>query len=76
MAPPKGFDFTEQLEAAELLKDKVHGINVTDMQSACLKASSLGLCIKLKTAGFEEAEWQSWEICFQQQRLVLILCLH
>lgn len=53
MAPPKGFDFTEQLEAAELLKDKVHGINVTDMQSACLKASSLGLCIKLKTAGFE-----------------------
>lgn len=53
MAPPKGYDFTEQMEAAELLKDKVHGINVTDMQSACLKASSLGLCIKLKTVGYE-----------------------
>ena len=51
MAPPKGFDFTEQMEAAELLRDKVHGINVTDMQSACLKASSLGLCFRLKQAG-------------------------
>ena len=39
MAPPKGCDFSEQMEAAELLKGKVHGINVTDMQSACLKAT-------------------------------------
>ena len=51
MAPPKGFDFTEQMEAAEVLRGKVHSINVTDMQSACLKASSLGLCVKLKLAG-------------------------
>lgn len=51
MAPPKGFDFSEQMESAALLK--VHGVNVTDMQSACLKASSLGLCIKLKEAGIE-----------------------
>ena len=53
MAPPKGCDFTEQMEAAALLNGKVHGVNVTDMQSACLKASSLGLCIKLKQAGVE-----------------------
>ena len=53
MAPPKGFDFSEQLKTAALLKGKVHGINVTDMQSACLKASSLGLCIHLKQAGLE-----------------------
>ena len=53
MAPPKGCDFSEQMEAAELLKGKVHGINVTDMQSACLKATGLGLCIKLKQAGCE-----------------------
>lgn len=45
MAPPKGYDFSEQLEAAKLLNGKVHGVNVTDMQSASLKASSLGLCI-------------------------------
>ena len=53
MAPPKGYDFTECLETARLLNGKVHGINVTDMQSACLKASSLGLCIALKQAGLE-----------------------
>ena len=53
MVPPKGCDYSEQMEAAELLKGKVHGINVTDMQSACLKATGLGLCIKLKQAGCE-----------------------
>ena len=53
MAPPKGCNFSEQLASAALLKGKVHGVNVTDMQSACLKASSLGLCIHLKQAGVE-----------------------
>lgn len=53
MAPPKGYDFTEQLEVAKLLKGKVHSVNVTDMQSACLKASSLGLCAHLKLNGIE-----------------------
>ncbi len=53
MAPPKGCDFSQALETAALLKDRVHGINVTDMQSACLKASSLGLCIGLKQKGLE-----------------------
>lgn len=53
MAPPKGWDFTGQIETARLLKARVHGVNVTDMQSACLKASSLGLCIHLKQAGVE-----------------------
>ncbi len=53
MAPPKGYDFSRQTEVAQLLKGKVQGINVTDMQSACLKASSLGLCTHLKLAGLE-----------------------
>ena len=53
MAPPKGYDFSEQMEAAKLLNGKVHGVNVTDMQSASLKASSLGLCVALKQAGIE-----------------------
>ncbi len=53
MAPPKGYDFTEALETAAILRDRVDGVNVTDMQSACLKASSLGLCIALKQAGIE-----------------------
>ena len=54
MAPPKGADFSHQLEVAETrLKGVVHAVNVTDMQGACLKASSIGLCIKLKQAGIE-----------------------
>ncbi len=53
MAPPKGCNFAEQMEAAALLKGKVHGVNVTDMQSASLKATGLGLCIMLKQAGVE-----------------------
>ena len=53
MAPPKGYDFSEQMEAAEVLAGKVHAVNVTDMQSASLKASGIGLCIKLKQAGVD-----------------------
>ena len=53
MAPPKGWDFSQQLEDATLLRGKVHAVNVTDMQSACLRASSLGLCVHLKQAGVE-----------------------
>ena len=53
MAPPKGCNFSEQLEVARVLQGRVDGVNVTDMQSACLKASSLGLCIHLKASGIE-----------------------
>ena len=53
MAPPKGCDFTEEMKTAELMKGLVHGVNVTDMQSASLKASSLGFCIALKQHGLE-----------------------
>ena len=53
MAPPKGCDFSEQIEVARVLQGRVDGVNVTDMQSACLKASSLGLCIHLKASGIE-----------------------
>lgn len=53
MAPPKGYDFTAQLETAKLLAGRVDAVNVTDMQSACLKASSLGLCIHLQQMGID-----------------------
>ena len=53
IAPPKGYDFAPKMELAENLRGKVHGINVTDMQSACLKATGLGLCIKMKQAGLD-----------------------
>lgn len=53
IAPPKGYDFTQRMALAECLRGKVDAINVTDMQSACLKASGLGLCIQMKQAGLE-----------------------
>lgn len=53
MAPPKGCDFSHQIECAELLRGKVDAINVTDYQSSSLKASSIGLVIKLKQMGIE-----------------------
>lgn len=53
MAPPKGCDFSHQMSMVDLIKDKVDAVNVTDYQSASLKASSLGLCIMLKQAGLE-----------------------
>ena len=53
IAPPKGWDLSEQMATAELLRGKVHALNVTDMQSASLKASAIGLCAMLKQAGIE-----------------------
>lgn len=53
LSPPKGHDFSVQMESAKIMSSRVHAINVTDMQSANLKASALGLCIKLKQAGIE-----------------------
>lgn len=53
LAPPKGADDSRQLEVARFLQNKVHCINVTDMQAACLRATGLGLCIKLRQMGIE-----------------------
>ena len=53
LTSPKGYDFTRQVETAKKLQGVVHAFNVTDMQSACLKASALGLCIQLRQAGVE-----------------------
>lgn len=53
MAPPKGCDFSHPLHCAELLLGRVDAVNVTDFQSASLKASSIGLCIKIKQMGLE-----------------------
>ena len=53
MAPPKGTDWTHILEVAEMLKDRVDAVNVTDFQSAAVKASSLGMCIELLKLGLQ-----------------------
>ncbi|KZL93336.1 methylenetetrahydrofolate reductase [Clostridium magnum] len=53
MAPPKGIDLSHLIECAKMIKGRAHGINVTDFQSATLKATSLATCKVLKDAGFE-----------------------
>ena len=53
MAPPKGTDFSHILEIADLLKGRVQGVNVTDYQSAAVKASSLAMCVELEKKGLE-----------------------
>ena len=51
VAPPKGCHLEHMLEEAEFYRGRVHGINVTDLQSAVMRASSLVACVKLKAAG-------------------------
>lgn len=53
MAPPKGIDLSHLIECAKAVKGRVHGVNVTDFQSATLKATSLATCKMLKDAGLE-----------------------
>jgi len=53
MAPPKGSDFSHILSIAEDIKDRIVAANVTDFQSAAVKASSLGMCIELERIGLE-----------------------
>jgi len=53
LAPPKGIDFSHALQCAELFGERVHGINVTDFQSAILRATSLAMCKALIDMGLE-----------------------
>ncbi len=48
IGPPKGVDLEEILKDAELIKGRVHRINVTDLQSSVMKLGSLAMCHLLK----------------------------
>jgi 5,10-methylenetetrahydrofolate reductase len=51
--PPKGIDLSKMLHEAEILKSKVHAINVTDNQSSVMRFGSLAACRLLKERGIE-----------------------
>lgn len=53
IAPPKGIDIKSVMEGAELIKDRVDAINVTDLQSSVMRAGSLAMCRLLKEKGME-----------------------
>ncbi|MEW6189593.1 MAG: methylenetetrahydrofolate reductase [Actinomycetota bacterium] len=48
VGPPKGTDVHEMLHAADLLKERVSAVNVTDNQSSVMRLSSLAACYLLK----------------------------
>ena len=53
MAPPKGTDLSHLVECAKLCVGRVHAANVTDFQSAVMRATSLATCKLLKDVGLE-----------------------
>jgi 5,10-methylenetetrahydrofolate reductase len=53
IAPPKGVDIGGLIESAEILRDKVDAINVTDNQRAVMRLSSIAFCAKLAEKGFD-----------------------
>jgi hypothetical protein len=51
--PPKGADPQAVFKKAEILKDNVDAVNVTDNQTAIVRMSSLAACALLKSAGLD-----------------------
>jgi methylenetetrahydrofolate reductase (NADPH) len=53
VAPPKGTNLETLVHHIDLLKDMVHGLNVTDHQSSVMRYPSLGGCLLIKEHGGE-----------------------
>ena len=51
--PPRGSDPAGIAEKAEMIKDYVDAINITDNQTSVCRTCSLAVCIRLKTMGLE-----------------------
>jgi 5,10-methylenetetrahydrofolate reductase len=68
VGPPKGTDVSEMLETADMLRDRVHAINVTDNQAAVMRLSTLAACVHLEQAGHETVLQMT---CRDRNRLAL-----
>jgi len=53
IGPPKGSDVSKMTHHIEMLKDKIHALNVTDNQSSVMRYPSLGGAILIKERGGE-----------------------
>jgi 5,10-methylenetetrahydrofolate reductase len=53
VGPPKGVDVEAMLKEAEVLRDKVDALNVTDQQSSVMRLGSLAVCHLLQSKGLE-----------------------
>lgn len=68
IGPPKGVDIEKLLKEAEYYREKVDGVNVTDIQSAVMRVGSLAVCHLLKERGFEPVLQM---VCRDRNRLAL-----
>ncbi len=53
IGPPKGTDIDEMIHHIDLLKDKVHAMNITDNQSSVMRYPSLGTALIILERGGE-----------------------
>jgi 5,10-methylenetetrahydrofolate reductase len=53
IGPIKGVDIQEIMEDAELIKEKVDAINVTDLQSSVMRLGSMAVCHLLRDRGID-----------------------
>ncbi|MCK4905059.1 methylenetetrahydrofolate reductase [bacterium] len=53
IGPPKGVEVEEIFKEADILKEKVDAVNVTDLQSSVMKLGSLAVCRLLIERGLE-----------------------
>jgi len=68
VGPPKGCHLDEMVEEGEACRGLVDGINVTDIQSSVMRASSLVACLKLQQAGLPPVLQM---VCRDRNRLAL-----
>jgi len=68
VGPPKGIDYAHCMHGAELMKDRVVAINVTDIQTAVMRLGSLAVSAKLVEAGVEPVFQM---VCRDRNRLAL-----
>lgn len=53
LQPPKGTDLTETFALSEQWKNRLHAINIPDLQGAIMRLGSLPVCTLLKQKGIE-----------------------
>ena len=68
VGPPKGIDISHCMHGAEIMKDSVVAINVTDIQTAVMRLGSLAVSAKLVEMGVEPVFQM---VCRDRNRLAL-----
>ena len=68
VGPPKGIDIAHCMHGADIMKDKVVAINVTDIQTAVMRVGSLAVSAKLVAKGIEPVFQM---VCRDRNRLAL-----